>query len=840
MKRKTTLLKLAILTSVFAIGVGFAVNTKPTFTKVEAAQFLDDFDPYTYSGNYYDGFDFTASQGMNGDLRKSLGRLIRPEGYYSYSGTGSTTISHVLQSADEDPNNHNNMIYLYTRDSVTKNAASSWNREHVWPQSLSNGNWGKSEGGTDLLHLRPTYQSTNSSRGNKPYGDNNKQGTNTYNGMVYGYSKDSTYFEPLDQVKGDVARTIMYLWTTYTDYKSYSPLNILRVFQSYDLLLKWHTMDKPDEIEGHRNDYCQTTKQKNRNPFVDYPELAWKIFGEQVSTSIKNACMTAYPDGGSVGPVGPIEPTGIALDKTSASINVDDTLQLTGTLKPYGATGTVTWSSNNTNVATVSNSGLVTAVAEGTAKISAKVNDDIKAECLLTVEDSGGTIGGEGELVIATSISYGDVVVLTAHSDSVQYNGSSSTSTIYGLGLEYTEVPSLENGVSFTVEEGYSDDTYAFKLNSGNNEGKYLSWFTGNSLTTNDDIDENSSWNVSFTSDGDATISNAYDSSRRIMWNHSSPRFAAYGSTYTGRGVQLWKVNQTVTYDLNQYLNYVFSVATIHGTEHTTTEGGSASAIMSEQGYENAEDVSLINLGPVAMTFSKGTGTYHPKYYNGGASVRVYGHNVVTFESTNPITKIIFTYGEAYNDQFYISSGDFDGAVWTGNATSISFTNENNSGHAKIASVTVFYGTTTLESVDEVALRFGAALSKNTWDIFDSQWGIDDYGVMLVKENTLVNTYGLDSIQEAFDEEKTLAIVSNGSGSAPYLENGTYSFRVKVNVSNLDTVFCAAAYMVIGGEYYIFSEMRYSARTLAAECLEYGGSDLSNEALTLLAGNTNE
>ena len=384
MKKTKNLIKTAIISSIFALGVGLINYKSSTVTRVEASQYLGDYDPYTYSGHYYDTIDFDAATGMNGALRQSLTTLIRPAGFYTYGSQGETHLATQLQYADEDPTNSNNMVYLYTRDSVTKNAASSWNREHCWPQSLSNGNWGTSEGGTDILHLRPTYGSTNSSRGNTPYGNANKATAKYYNSMLYGYTGNG-YFEPIDSVKGDVARIIMYVWTTYTGYKSYSALNILSVFQSYDTLLTWHTQDKPDLLEGNRNDYCQTSRQQNRNPFVDHPELAWKIFGDNASDNVKNACMQAYPANGSGG--NPIEPTGIRLNKSSASIEAGKTLQLSATLQPNGATGSVSWSSNNTNIALVNSNGLVTAVSEGNTTITATVGG-YSANCNITVTEA--------------------------------------------------------------------------------------------------------------------------------------------------------------------------------------------------------------------------------------------------------------------------------------------------------------------------------------------------------------------------------------------------------------------------------------------------------------------
>lgn len=77
--------------------------------------------------------------------------------------------------------------------------------------------------------------------------------------------------------------------------------------------------------------------------------------------------------------------TGISLDKTSATLNVGATTDLTATVTPADATNKeVTWSSNNTSIATVSN-GTVTAKAPGTAVITAKAGDKT-ATCTITVK----------------------------------------------------------------------------------------------------------------------------------------------------------------------------------------------------------------------------------------------------------------------------------------------------------------------------------------------------------------------------------------------------------------------------------------------------------------------
>ena len=104
--------------------------------------------------------------------------------------------------------------------------------------------------------------------------------------------------------------------------------------------------------------------------------------------------------------VKPVE--SISLNYTSATITSNNTLQLVETVSPTDATNkTVTWSSSNTNVATVSSSGLVTAkyvTTAGTATITCTANDGsgVKATCTVTVkpiEPTGITISPSSKTI---------------------------------------------------------------------------------------------------------------------------------------------------------------------------------------------------------------------------------------------------------------------------------------------------------------------------------------------------------------------------------------------------------------------------------------------------------
>ena len=78
--------------------------------------------------------------------------------------------------------------------------------------------------------------------------------------------------------------------------------------------------------------------------------------------------------------------TGITLSDSTATVAADGTKQLTATLAPTGATGTVSWYTTDAAVATVSATGLVTGVSAGTAIITA-VCDNFAASCTVTVTE---------------------------------------------------------------------------------------------------------------------------------------------------------------------------------------------------------------------------------------------------------------------------------------------------------------------------------------------------------------------------------------------------------------------------------------------------------------------
>ena len=166
-----------------------------------------------------------------------------------------------------------------------------YNREHSLPNSWFGG-VNNVPMYTDLFHLYPTDKYVNNKRDNYPFGETNNPNSTFGNGSKLGSCSFSGYsgvvFEPIDEYKGDFARTYLYMATKYLD-KNFT-YDLGAVTFSYDnstcdlteyavnLLLKWHRNDPVSSKEINRNNAVYTI-QYNRNPYIDYPIMVEHIWG---------------------------------------------------------------------------------------------------------------------------------------------------------------------------------------------------------------------------------------------------------------------------------------------------------------------------------------------------------------------------------------------------------------------------------------------------------------------------------------------------------------------------------------------------------------------------------
>ena len=172
-----------------------------------------------------------------------------------------------------------------------KNVCDCYNREHTIPQSWFDE---RTPMKSDAFHVYPTDGKVNGIRDNHPHGETNasliggKALGKLGKSSVEGYS--GTVYEPDDEYKGDIARTYFYFVTCYEDKLSGFDRNDVLTGDTYpsltswfyNLMLDWHREDPVSDKELARNEAVYQ-HQKNRNPFIDYPELVEHIWGDRKS-----------------------------------------------------------------------------------------------------------------------------------------------------------------------------------------------------------------------------------------------------------------------------------------------------------------------------------------------------------------------------------------------------------------------------------------------------------------------------------------------------------------------------------------------------------------------------
>ena len=251
---------------------------------------------------YYNGFDWNLTETS---LKTALSSKITTTHtkILSYSQA-----ENALKIVDLDPNDATNtqVLLLYGFDNVNycnylsesnfgtsanwnqhrrrhkeADVASSgnqcaWNREHVYAQSLGIPVLGQTGAGADAHHLRACDVDRNAERGSSKFGPG--AGNSAYNGG---------FWYPGDEWKGDVARNMMYLYLRYPNQCKPTGVGTGAVVATdldmIQLFLQWNAEDPVSQYEDNRNTYLgnasNTFGQGNRNPFIDNPYLATKIWG---------------------------------------------------------------------------------------------------------------------------------------------------------------------------------------------------------------------------------------------------------------------------------------------------------------------------------------------------------------------------------------------------------------------------------------------------------------------------------------------------------------------------------------------------------------------------------
>lgn len=280
------------MTGIIPIKIGTYIPSQQTNVNVDSSSMRIGPMP----GNYYE-----RAQGTQDSVLKSrLGEIINSGIRYKY-GSGSRKTWDGFYYTDRDTNT-NQVLDMYSNNERFFNpekptaSVAEFDIEHMLPKSWWGGDVNPAY--CDLFHLVPGDYSANRSKSNHAPGI--PSDTTFWNGSfatgsgeAYGLQK---VFCPADEYKGDFARAYFYIATCYGDSLKWvengepgmaMTNDSWQEFKPWlrDVLLAWHRMDPVSDKEKARA--VEVNKiQGNRNPFIDYPDLAEFIWGDKQGIAV--------------------------------------------------------------------------------------------------------------------------------------------------------------------------------------------------------------------------------------------------------------------------------------------------------------------------------------------------------------------------------------------------------------------------------------------------------------------------------------------------------------------------------------------------------------------------
>ena len=362
----------------------FGAKENVKFTAVSATESVQEY--YSTISDSLEGNDLLRElNALNSLKRKSL--------------TTYADMRYKAKIFDADPDGSGKIVGFYDNVLVGPNwdSGATWNREHVWPNvrggSLVEG---------DAHMTRPASTKTNSDRGSKGYGMSS-----------YDPGQFVAYY------RGAASRIIFYAAIADLNLKlvddplNYNGGNPKNSMGSLSEMLKWNLQYQPSdtsftgdndiarrtEINRNNQIHANSQGQGNRNPFIDHPEYACKIWGN-TNAATRAACSISGNPGGNQGEQpgsnpGTETPTVVELESVELSVHekqlaVGETFSLSIAYHPENATNkpTMMWYSNDEEVATVSN-GVVTGHKNGTCNVVIVSDDGVFSDRCKVIVGTG-------------------------------------------------------------------------------------------------------------------------------------------------------------------------------------------------------------------------------------------------------------------------------------------------------------------------------------------------------------------------------------------------------------------------------------------------------------------
>jgi len=241
---------------------------------------------------YYNGIDSSLTGTALRDALHSLNSSKRKK-TMGYKTMGTSTSSSPYIYTDYDPNGvkkdsngqpyNTNVLSFYSGRSVT-----SYNKEHVWPNSH-----GGNKVEADIHMPRPTISAENSDRGNSFYVEGMCHSSNGWDPVTAFADNIGVY----DSIRGECARIIFYSAiadTSLTLVDLTKNSTSAQTMGKLSDMLKWNLENPVNTRENNRNEGAEYL-QGNRNPFIDHPEYACKIWGDTNNETRKVCSGTPTP-----------------------------------------------------------------------------------------------------------------------------------------------------------------------------------------------------------------------------------------------------------------------------------------------------------------------------------------------------------------------------------------------------------------------------------------------------------------------------------------------------------------------------------------------------------------
>ncbi len=213
---------------------------------------------------------YTTTENLADDALKTALKTRLTQGYTTLGYTPARDEMY-LQIDNQKVNGQgaavNTIESVYTGQLVTGYATRveaqnmGFNTEHTFPQSFFNSTDPML---SDLFHIFPTDNASNSERGNNPFAL-----VVTPNWTVGGSKSNGNFFEPRDVQKGRTARAMLYFVIRHQDFNCFEK-------NQETTLKQWHTQFLPSQEEKSRNNAIFGV-QHNRNPFIDYPQFVQRM-----------------------------------------------------------------------------------------------------------------------------------------------------------------------------------------------------------------------------------------------------------------------------------------------------------------------------------------------------------------------------------------------------------------------------------------------------------------------------------------------------------------------------------------------------------------------------------